>query len=70
MDKHMNECDYSLVPCPISDACGEIERKNLSVHQQEECPFRVVSCILECGLILPLNEVDEHIKNDCLKFEV
>lgn len=29
MDKHMNECDYSLVQCPISDACGEIERKNL-----------------------------------------
>jgi len=33
MDKHMNECDYSLVPCPISDACGEIERKSLPVHK-------------------------------------
>ena len=66
----MAECAYQLVTCPVSPLCGQVPRKTIELHKSHECPFRMVSCDLSCGLSLPLNEVDEHIKNGCPNFEM
>lgn len=70
IDKHLSRCKYTPVPCPNSGECGKILRKNLDEHKLNECPFRIVNCLLECGLMLPLNDMDEHIREDCQKFEI
>jgi hypothetical protein len=58
MDKHELTCEYQLVPCTNNGFCCSVLRKDLSKHVNELCPFRQVSCLLLCGVRLPLNEVD------------
>lgn len=70
IEKHIMDCGYTMVTCPISDLCGEVIRKTLQEHQMHECPYRIVDCILQCGLLIALNAMDEHIMNNCIKFEV
>ena len=70
IDKHLAQCKYTPISCPNSEVCGKILRKNIDDHKISECPFRIVDCILECGLMLPLNDMDEHIRDDCIKFEI
>lgn len=70
LNRHLAECEFSVVDCPVSAECGPIPRKFLDLHVEHECPYRMVSCDLHCGLRLPLNQVDEHIKNECPNFEM
>lgn len=68
MESHTKVCPYTLLSCPNNlndflnqDTCGMILRKDLERHKNDECPFRVVHCLLNCGLKLPLNSMEEHI---------
>ena len=47
--------------------CGQILRRDMDRHQNEECPYRIVECLLKCGKNLRLNQMEEHISNDCPK---
>jgi hypothetical protein len=69
IEKHLKLCPYTPVSCPNqdADACGKILRKDLEKHKNEDCPFRIVSCLLRCGVTLPLNDMEDHITNDCPK---
>jgi hypothetical protein len=49
IQKHLSECEFTLIKCPISLNCGEITRKNMEEHSKNECPYRIVKCILNCG---------------------
>jgi hypothetical protein len=48
--------------------CGFIIRKNMDFHVAEECPYRIVECLLKCSLNLPLSEMEDHISRDCPKY--
>ena len=69
VEKHTKACPYTPVPCPNNDgdACGRILRKDFERHKNEECPFRIVECLLKCEVMLPLNDMEEHISHDCPK---
>ncbi|CAI2385919.1 unnamed protein product [Moneuplotes crassus] len=67
LQKHLKICKYQLVSCPNSSECELIIRKNLRTHEIEQCPFRIVPCRLRCGVLLPLNTMEDHIKSDCMK---
>ena len=67
----MEICDYTPLECPNSHGvCGNILRKDMDRHLNEECLYRKVACLLNCGFNLVLNEMDQHIVNDCSKAEL
>jgi hypothetical protein len=67
MDRHVKLCPFTLLDCPNYNdhngeaSCGKILRREMEKHMNEECPFRIVECLLKCGLMLPLNDMEEHI---------
>lgn len=76
IDKHLKVCLFTPLSCPNNDIdsdddfegpCGMILRRDFDNHINEECPFRIVECLLKCGLTLRLNQMEEHIQNDCPK---
>ena len=69
-ERHLEICEYTPVECPNSQSCGQILRKDLETHMHEKCAFRQVDCLLNCGARLVLNQMDEHIANDCPKAEL
>mmetsp|Transcript_24174 Transcript_24174/g.37168 ORF Transcript_24174/g.37168 Transcript_24174/m.37168 type:complete len:311 (+) Transcript_24174:3485-4417(+) len=70
IDRHLEACKYTLVDCPNSSECGLIPRKNLEDHKANECAFRLVNCIMDCGVSLPLIQVDDHIRETCVNYEI
>jgi len=42
-------------------------RKDIDRHKQQECPYRIVKCLLQCGMSLAMNRMEEHIQHECLK---
>lgn len=67
MDKHLKICKFTPIMCPNNQMCGLILRKDAERHIMEVCPYRVVECLLMCGLILPLNDMEDHIRDECPK---
>ena len=67
IDKHLKVCLYTPITCPNNELCGTIIRKELESHKNEVCPYRIVECFLKCGLMLPLNDMEDHIQQDCPK---
>lgn len=74
IEKHIKACLYTLLECPNnndpnghSGSCGKILRRDLEHHKTEVCPYRIVECLLKCGLMLPLNYMEEHISHECPK---
>jgi hypothetical protein len=49
IDKHLGVCEYTPVSCPNSERCGKILRKNLNNHKTNDCLFRIIGCLLNCG---------------------
>lgn len=70
IEKHLQKCAHTLIPCSNNPFCGSILRKDHERHTTELCHFREVSCLLLCGARLPLNEIDQHIRMTCPKSEV
>jgi len=68
--KHNEVCPYALVVCPNSRKCKKILRKDFDKHTTEECPFRLVDCLLECGERVKLFELDAHLGLSCPNLEV
>lgn len=62
--KHLAKCEFQLVNCSNSDACGLMERRSLKKHEAEKCLFRIIPCRLRCGIMLPFNTMEEHISTD------
>jgi hypothetical protein len=63
-------CLYTPITCPNNELCGKIIRKELEKHKNDICPYRIVECSLKCGLMLPLNDMDDHIASDCPKLKL
>lgn len=71
MDRHLEVCPFTELECPNNTAiCGTILRQDIDRHTKEECLFRKVACLLNCGFDLVLNEMDDHIAIDCSKAEL
>ena len=51
----------------IEGPCGKIMRRDIVKHTNEECPFRIIECLLKCGRSLRLSEMEEHIQLECPK---
>ena len=51
MDRHVAECEWTLIECPNNaEQCGFIVRKDLKHHITETCEYRLVDCLLNCGI--------------------
>ena len=57
LQEHEKKCDYVEVMCP---QCGaSITKKNLQLHQQKDCPHRLVPCRY-CSQPVQIDKVDDH----------
>lgn len=57
LQEHEKKCDYMEVTCP---QCGvAITKKNLPLHQQNDCPHRLVPCRY-CSQPVQIDKVDDH----------
>jgi hypothetical protein len=70
IDKHLKICNFTPVICPNNELCGKILRKDLESHKNDLCPYRIVECFLNCGLMLPLNDMEDHMKDECPKTKI
>lgn len=65
-DHEINECDKRNVACP---KCGQtVWSRELESHLEFDCKLRVMGpCQFECGTILLVAEVEQHVNNECSK---
>jgi hypothetical protein len=63
--EHETVCEYGLLSCVYSQACGKIPRKDLGKHHEVECLHRPVDCVLQCGVTLPLGQLEHHMSREC-----
>lgn len=57
LEEHEKGCDYIEVTCPQCDA--SITKKNLQLHQQNDCTHRPVPCRY-CSQPVQIDKVDDH----------
>ena len=67
LDKHLDECNFSLVPCPKK--CKKsllLVRKDLDKHLNEECLKVLRHCPnSECPEMMGNSKVKEHVEHTC-----
>ena len=68
---HWPECKCFLLPCPneCTPSGSGLQRQDLDLHVQEECPLTVVQCELHhagCKVTLPRKDMAEHMKKDSI----
>ena len=57
LEEHEEKCDYTKVKCP---QCGaSMMKKNLQLHQQNDCPHRLMPCRY-CSQPVQVDKVDDH----------
>ena len=57
---HKKKCDFRVIQC---DLCKkDCVFKNFNDH---ECGKKLIPCSLNCGLFIPRDELDIHIRNNC-----
>ncbi len=59
------------VACPFSSqGClwtGELGKQTGHIDQMGDCKYATLQCMLGCGKSLDKNEMDEHLKHQCLR---
>ena len=62
-------CKKRIVTCRVHDDCGETFPWDARpFHEENECPFRIVSCDLNCGRHdLRVNQMVHHLQTECPK---
>lgn len=63
--KHLAIWEYHFVNCKNSESWGLYERRDIKEHERGKWAFRIVPCKLRWGVLLPFNQMDEHIKHNC-----
>lgn len=64
MRAHESECEHAIVMCPNSELCGFLTKNELTTHERETCPYRIVECH-SCDERLPLNLLQGHLEQTC-----
>lgn len=65
--EHELHCDFQTVACPNQGCTYRGPRKSLTVHLQEQCLFRIVSCEF-CSQKLSATDLERHHKDACPEF--
>ncbi|KAK6169144.1 hypothetical protein SNE40_020253 [Patella caerulea] len=61
---HIKVCGYEIVVCKYPKCSQTMLRKLIQVHEEQQCLYREIACKKQCGLKIPLTEVNSH---DCLE---
>jgi len=63
-------CTYRPISCPNNSACEMIRELDLPTHIKDQCPFRIVQCPQNCGSKIQFNQIEEHLKDQCIAVEI
>ncbi|XP_067672519.1 uncharacterized protein [Haliotis asinina] len=61
---HIASCGFELVTCKYVECKERVLRQDLELHETVLCEFREVLCQQQCGLHIPIKDVDSH---DCMQ---
>ncbi len=67
LPQHLKECRFVKVTCQwCVDVCQEtLFEHELADHRLYSCSRRPVACKNSCGVVVPFNEMGQHISTDC-----
>lgn len=60
---HIAKCDFELLTCKYVRCKEQVLRQDLEMHETNLCEFREVLCQQQCGLHVPIKDIDSH---DCM----
>lgn len=60
IEKHEAKCEFAIVDCRHSIRCGRMRRGMMAKHEEEECPYRPVSCE-HCGFETESRNLATHL---------
>jgi hypothetical protein len=64
-DHALNQCTYEFIKCSFKDCPERRRRQEIEVHENE-CSYREVECVNNCGTKIALNDIEYH-KDYCPK---
>ncbi|XP_071106074.1 uncharacterized protein [Haliotis cracherodii] len=60
---HIAKCDFELLTCKYVRCKEQVLRQDLEMHETNLCEFREVLCQQQCGLHVPIKDINSH---DCM----